>query len=134
MVEDDEAVGTVLELVLKIAGHQVEIVGDLSSACRSLETKPYDLVLLDLQLPDGHGFDVLRHLRLQLGRQTPVIVLSSARAEESRPVSLQLGVKVSIDIDGDPRVGELLPTAADQVGRLFIIQFFRSDNFGCVCH
>jgi DNA-binding response OmpR family regulator len=91
VVEDDQAVGTVLELVLRVAGHDVEIVGNSVAACGALDSRAHDLVLLDLQLPEGHGFDVLRHLREVRGRSTPVIVLSSARADENRPRSLELG-------------------------------------------
>jgi DNA-binding response OmpR family regulator len=91
IVEDDRAVGTILELVLRTAGHHVRIVAGSGEAREALAAGDHDLVLLDLQLPDGHGFELLEYLRAELGSTVPVVILSATRAEESRPQGLALG-------------------------------------------
>ncbi len=76
VVEDDEAVARGLEEGLSSAGHRVEVVRTVAAAMVSLGAQPPGLVVLDLGLPDGDGFEVLDHV----AGGVPVIVLS-ARGE-----------------------------------------------------
>ncbi len=90
-VEDDWTVGMVLEHVLTTAGHQVRIVRGVADGRGALSKDSYDLVLLDLNLPDGNGLDLLRSIRQDLGRTTPIVVLSGMRQEETVVHGLRLG-------------------------------------------
>jgi CheY-like chemotaxis protein len=49
---------------------------DLSRATACLEQDSYDVVLLDLALPDGHGFELVHHVRAKLRKNTPIIVIT----------------------------------------------------------
>jgi len=80
VVEDDETIGSVLESSLRAHGHQVAWQRSGRGALgASLETD-FDLVLLDLGLPDLDGVEVCRQLRA--GNPTTVLVVLTARTDE----------------------------------------------------
>jgi two-component system, OmpR family, phosphate regulon response regulator PhoB len=88
-IEDDWTVRTVLEHTLRSAGYDIDLVPGISDARDLLAEGRYDLVLLDLNLPDGSGLDLLRDIRKDLG--VPVLVLSGLRQEEVVVRGLELG-------------------------------------------
>jgi two-component system phosphate regulon response regulator PhoB len=90
-IEDDWTVRTVLEHTLKSAGYDVDLVPGISDARQLLADGHYELVLLDLNLPDGNGLDLLRDIRKDLGPGVPVLVLSGLRQEEIVVRGLELG-------------------------------------------
>jgi two-component system phosphate regulon response regulator PhoB len=90
-IEDDWTVRTVLEHTLKSAGYDIDLVPGISDARQLLAEGHYDLVLLDLNLPDGNGLDLLRDIRKDLGAGVPVLVLSGLRQEEVVVRGLELG-------------------------------------------
>lgn len=78
IVEDDEMIGGALTQSLRAAGHAVTWA---RTGARALgEAGPFDLVLLDLGLPDLDGVEVCR--RLRLAQPAAVIVMLTARSEE----------------------------------------------------
>ena len=77
LVVDDEA--TILELLsgsLRLAGFEVVTAASGASAVRAAATSGPDLVLLDVMMPDGDGFEVLRRIRSG-GSEVPVIFLTA---------------------------------------------------------
>jgi two-component system, OmpR family, phosphate regulon response regulator PhoB len=90
-IEDDWTVRTVLEHTLKSAGYDIDLVPGISDARQLLAEGHYDLVLLDLNLPDGNGLDLLRDLRKDPGTGVSVLVLSGLRQEEVVVRGLELG-------------------------------------------
>src|SRR5713101_8847568 len=60
LVEDDEALRDVVERNLLARGHDVSIAADARSALEQLHTAPFDLIVLDINLPDQTGWEVLR--------------------------------------------------------------------------
>jgi two-component system phosphate regulon response regulator PhoB len=90
-IEDDWTVRMVLEHVLETAGHDVELVRGVADGRDRLQDGTFDLVLLDLNLPDGSGFELLRSIRQELGNRTPVVVLSGMRQEDHVVNGLKLG-------------------------------------------
>jgi len=86
VVEDDEAIATSLEAGLSSAGHNVMRVTDGASA---LAARDYDLMLLDVGLPDIDGFDVCRRVRVT--SQVPIIMLTARADEIDRVVGLESG-------------------------------------------
>ncbi len=90
MVEDDLAVGKTVELALRIQGHKVDIAQSLAGAMSRLSDGSYDVVILDIHLPDGNGFDLLKHLG-QRGESIPVLLLSGVRQQESIDRGFDLG-------------------------------------------
>jgi two-component system, OmpR family, phosphate regulon response regulator PhoB len=90
-IEDDWTVRTVLEHTLKSAGHDVDVAPGIGDARKLLADGHYDIVLLDLNLPDGNGLDLLRDIRRDHGSAVPVLVLSGLRQEDAVVRGLELG-------------------------------------------
>lgn len=90
LVEDDPMIGESVRSALRHEGHAVDWVRDTRAARATLATERFDLVLLDLGLPDADGREVLRDMR---GRKdaTPVIVLTARDALEDRVAGLDAG-------------------------------------------
>src|SRR5437763_13731839 len=105
VVEDDAAIGSVLESTLRLHGYQVCWRRDGRGALHAATLGDFDLVLLDLGLPDLDGVEVCRRLRAAL--PAAVLVILTARQEE-------MGVVVGLDAGADDyltkpiRLGELL--------------------------
>src|SRR5207245_7742678 len=74
-----------------LRGHnfQVETAENAAEAKASYDRRAPDLILLDLNLPDGDGFEVVRHIRERSG--TPIIVLSARGGERDKVNALDLG-------------------------------------------
>jgi two-component system, OmpR family, response regulator RegX3 len=86
VVEDDAAIAEPLAVGLRREGFDVDCVSDRAAA---LAAPPADLVLLDLGLPDGHGFDVCRALRTR--STVPIIIVTARDDEVDRVAGLELG-------------------------------------------
>ncbi|HKI03279.1 MAG TPA: ATP-binding protein [Thermoanaerobaculia bacterium] len=67
LVEDNEPTLEVMTVLLELAGHDVKPAPDVRTARQLAETHPFDLVVSDLGLPDGNGFDLMRELRDRYG-------------------------------------------------------------------
>jgi two-component system, OmpR family, phosphate regulon response regulator PhoB len=82
LVEDDPDQAALAELRLTMAGYQVRTVGRAKALSHHLreDARP-DLLLLDVMLPDGNGFDILAHLRNRPEFATLPIVLLTVKAE-----------------------------------------------------
>jgi DNA-binding response OmpR family regulator len=89
IVEDDDAIASPLAKGLEREGLDVDRVGTGAAALgRSAETR-FDVVLLDLGLPDCDGFDVCRELRAR--SDVPILVVTARSEEVDRVVGLELG-------------------------------------------
>ncbi|UFN42967.1 response regulator [Nocardioides okcheonensis] len=93
VVDDDEAIRTVVRWQLDDAGFRVVEADDGPTALRRIRDDHPTLVVLDLSLPGLGGLDVLRSVRGgRVGRSdTPIIVLSGRNGETDRIVGLDLG-------------------------------------------
>lgn len=76
LIEDDLSLGEAVRDHIASEGHAVDWVTRLDDADHVLAGVPFELVLLDLNLPDGRGLDFLRRLR-RSGNATPVIILTA---------------------------------------------------------
>ncbi len=84
IVEDNRNLAHGLRTNLEFEGHVAEIAEDGASGLTLARTRPFDLILLDLMLPEPDGFQVLESLRRE-GVDTPVLVLT-ARGDEADKV------------------------------------------------
>jgi DNA-binding response OmpR family regulator len=89
IVEDDDAIATPLAKGLEREGLDVDRVGTGGAALGRVAEAPFDVVLLDLGLPDRDGFDVCRELRAR--SDVPIIVVTARSEEVDRVVGLELG-------------------------------------------
>ena len=89
LVEDDKSILLGLSYSLETEGFKVTPCSTVQNACSHLETEPFDLVLLDLTLPDGSGYDVCRAARRV--SETPVIFLTACDDEINVVMGLDMG-------------------------------------------
>jgi DNA-binding response OmpR family regulator len=90
LVEDDRMIAQGLQTALRQDGYTVDWMGDGRSAAAALHASRFDLVLLDLGLPERDGLEVLRELRRR-GDATPVIILTARDDMEDRIQGLDAG-------------------------------------------
>jgi CheY-like chemotaxis protein len=63
LVEDHPDTARALSKVLRLSGHQIEIAGGVASGLRLAAAQTFDLVISDIGLPDGTGYDLMRQIR-----------------------------------------------------------------------
>src|SRR2546428_9771079 len=89
VVDDEPAMVRTLRTNLRGHGFQVETAETATDAKASYDRRQPDLVVLDINLPDGDGFEIVRHIRERSG--TPIIVLSARGGENDKVNALDLG-------------------------------------------
>ena len=90
LVEDDTILGAAVRDQVRAEGHSVDWVTRLDDAGDHLASASYDLILLDLMLPDGRGVPFLRGLRAKRDA-TPVIILTALDQISDRIEGLNAG-------------------------------------------
>jgi two-component system, OmpR family, response regulator QseB len=90
VVEDDRMIAKGLHTALRQDGYAVDGVSDGRSASEALRSSKFDVVLLDLGLPERDGLEVLRDLRRR-GDATPVIIVTARDDIENRIEGLDAG-------------------------------------------
>lgn len=90
LIEDTADLGQAVREQIADDGHAVDWVQRLAHAELSVQSTRYDLILLDLLLPDGNGIDFLRKRR-KIGDATPVIILTARDQISDRIAGLNAG-------------------------------------------
>jgi len=90
LVEDDEPTARSLELMLKAEGYIVDITDHGEDGLEIGQLYDYDIILLDLMLPDMDGYEVLRRLRAARVR-TPILILSGVAELDAKIKGLGFG-------------------------------------------
>jgi two-component system KDP operon response regulator KdpE len=90
VVDDEPPIRRFLRTSLSSQGYNVLEAGDGAEALDLLQRNGVDVIVLDLGLPNLHGFDVIERLRADKS-QTPIIVLSSRADEAGKVKALDLG-------------------------------------------
>ena len=89
IVEDDRALGEGIRLALQAPGLRPHLCQTLAAAGALLAGQPFDLLILDVNLPDGNGLDFLQSLRRESA--LPVILLTANDLETDIVAGLELG-------------------------------------------
>ncbi|HEV7310728.1 response regulator transcription factor [Ensifer sp.] len=90
LVEDNQDLAEGLSAILRGSGYAVDVVSDGASAHAVAATETFDLVILDLNLPEMDGLDVLRAMRARQNRAA-VLILTARGAPEEKIKGLDLG-------------------------------------------
>ena len=90
LVEDDPIIGRSLDISLSLEGMKLTQVLDLSGARQILKTGNFDLILLDVHLPDGKGFQFCKELR-DLKIDTPIIAITASLDDDTAITTLGFG-------------------------------------------
>lgn len=90
IVEDEQKLSRVLQLELQYENYKTEIADNGKDALRLMEEKEWDLVLLDIMIPELSGMEVLRRIR-RTDESTPIILLTARDEIHDKVSGLDLG-------------------------------------------
>ena len=90
VIDDEVEIRESLEALLSLEGYQIDMAANAAEGERQLGSRAYDLVLLDMMMPDRSGLDVLREFR-ERDRDTPVFLVTAYASVESAVNALKLG-------------------------------------------
>ena len=92
VIEDEPDIRRNLEYNLGREGFNASSVGSLDEAGEKLKSKKFDLILLDLMLPDGSGLDLCKKIKSNSKTEaTPIIILTAKDDEVDKVVGFELG-------------------------------------------
>src|SRR5436190_23723420 len=85
LVEDEKSIRELVAQQLRRAGYQCEAVGDGREGLTRSLSEPYDVVVLDLMLPNVDGITICRTIRAQgVNQDVPILMLTAKRAESDK--------------------------------------------------
>jgi PAS domain S-box-containing protein len=92
VIEDNPTNQQVVVMVLRALGYQPDVAENGRTGIDKVSSHRYDLVLLDLQMPDIDGFEVARHIREQLNYQPVIVAITAGASPEDRQRCLDAGM------------------------------------------
>lgn len=110
LIEDNEQNRYLLTFLLERSGHKVSAANDGLAGIRLAQQADADVILLDIQLPTMHGYDVAKGLRqIPALAKTPIIAVTSYAMPGDREKALEAGCDNYIEkpIDPETFVGEV---------------------------
>jgi len=123
LVDDHEDTCTGMRMILERRGYRVKMANDVRSALEAAESFPFELLISDLGLPDGTGFDLMKELKRRRGDTIRGVALSGFGMESDVERSMEAGFDVHmikpVNIE---RLGEILrkvfpPEEVEAAGR-----------------
>ena len=106
LVEDERSIAEPFARMLGREGFVATVAATAAGALEAFDREPPDLVLLDLNLPDGDGRDVARELRSR--SRVPIIMLTARGTETDRVVGLEIGADAGDDLGGRERLDDVV--------------------------
>jgi DNA-binding response OmpR family regulator len=120
IAEDDRKIGAALEIRLKAAGYEVQVVSDgFRSYVRAMSDPP-DLLLMDIFMPFGSGLEVAQELRSSGFADVPIIFMTASREPNLREKAKNIGAAGFFEKPFDTET--LLGTIIQAIGRKSTIQ------------
>jgi DNA-binding response OmpR family regulator len=89
LVEDDQSLALGIEFALKDEGYEVVTAGTLEAGKSHFQLGQFDLIVLDINLPDGSGYELCRYIRTK--SNVPVIFLTALDDEVNVVLGLEIG-------------------------------------------
>lgn len=114
IVDDDPDMRPLMRLTLAKLGHQPSLAATGTEGLRMAESEPFDLMVLDLMMPDIDGYEVMRRLRANpTTKSLPIIVLTARTQAADYDSAIESGADAYLPKPFDPdalnrRIGELL--------------------------
>ncbi|MCL4407105.1 MAG: response regulator transcription factor [Thermotogae bacterium] len=90
IVEDEDDMAEIIAYTLKNGGFKCDVAQDISTMWDKLSSSHFNLVLLDIGLPDGSGMDALKTMKTKK-IDIPVIILTARRSDIDKILGLELG-------------------------------------------
>lgn len=101
VVEDEMLTRRMVQQLLESEGLAVTTAGSVAEAMAEVNRRRFDLILLDVLLPDGNGFETCR--RIRQNHRMPIVILSTKRQLEDRVTGLEIGADDYIVKPFEPR-------------------------------
>jgi len=115
IVDDDEMVLMALEELLKPEGYEIHAVSRGAEALKKLEEDGYDLLMLDVIMPEMDGFTLCRRIREnERYRDIPIVFLSAKSRDEDSVQGLEVGANLFLSKPISP--DKLLAIVSDTLG------------------
>ncbi len=115
IVDDDEMVRMALNELLKPEGYEIHIASGGAEALKRLDENGYDLLMLDIIMPEMDGFELCKRIReIEDYRETPIVFLSAKSREEDRAKGLDVGANLFLSKPISP--DKLLKIVSDTIG------------------
>ena len=102
VIEDEPGIAFSLETDLQTEGYEVTVIADGALAVPRALAQTFDLILLDVMLPNKDGFEVCRELRHR-GLKTPIILLTAKTQEAEKVLGLDVGADDYVTKPFSPR-------------------------------
>src|SRR5256885_6855148 len=90
LVEDEENLHEALKLNLELEGYQVTSAFDGIEAMKAVQNEYFDLIILDVMIPEIDGFNVTQNIRLS-NTEVPILILSAKDSSADRVLGLKKG-------------------------------------------
>lgn len=91
LIEDNETIILGLEYLFKEEGFDFEIANNKKDAISKMQNSIFDIILLDIMLPDGNGFEICKYIQKEI--KTPIIFLTAKDEERDVVQGLELGAE-----------------------------------------
>jgi DNA-binding NtrC family response regulator len=90
VIDDEGDIRESLDALLSLEGYEVDLAANAAEGTKRLESHAYDLVLLDLMMPDRSGMDVLKEVR-DRDHETPIFMITAFGSTETAVSALKMG-------------------------------------------
>lgn len=90
LVEDEQSLSDTIKLNLELEGYKVQVAADGKKALRAFRQERFDLIVLDVMLPEMDGFTVCESIRLE-NQQVPILFLTAKHSSTDRINGLKIG-------------------------------------------
>ena len=115
IVDDDELVLMALNELLRPEGYEIHAVSGGAEALEKLDQDGYDLLMLDVIMPEMDGFELCKKIRTKDNyRETPIIFLTAKSREEDRAMGLEAGANLFLSKPISP--DKLIEMVSDTIG------------------
>jgi CheY-like chemotaxis protein len=115
VVDDDEMVRIALNELLRPEGFEVHTVSSGTEALKRIDENSYDLLILDIIMPEMDGFELCKRIREKEGlRETPIVFLTAKSREEDRGRGREVGANLFLTKPISPE--KLLRLISDTMG------------------
>jgi DNA-binding response OmpR family regulator len=115
IVDDDEMVLIAVNELLKQEGYEVDPASSGSAAIEKLGQRSYDLIMLDIIMPEMDGFELCKKIRdMESYKETPIVFLSAKNQDKDRVEGIEAGANLFLSKPISP--DKLLSIISDTLG------------------
>ena len=104
LAEDNNLLRKTLSFFLQSKGFEVDEFSNGSEALEAIKANYYDMILTDINMPGCSGMEITQYVRVQLSRDTPILIFTSSNVEQTEVDSFTIGANEFIPKPVSPAV------------------------------